>query len=86
MSTSLSSNEFEAFYAFLGELRNQPNSPSTPEESVRQFRESQKKLERFQELNQIAIEQSSRGLSKPLDLKSLLERIEQRVAREGSSK
>jgi hypothetical protein len=85
MSTSISSSDFDAFYASLGELRNQPNSSLTPEESMRQLRESQEKLKRFHELNQTAIDQSSRGLSKPLDLKSMLERIEQRVAREGSS-
>ncbi len=38
------------------------------------------KLRLFQEGNRIAIEQSRLGLSKPLDLAAVLERVEQRVA------
>lgn len=45
--------------------------------------ESQEKLKRFEELNHIAIDQSNSGLSKPLDLKSMLERIEQRTTFQG---
>ena len=33
----------------------------------------------FQEGNRIAIEQSGLGLSKPLDLAAVLERVEQRI-------
>jgi Arc/MetJ-type ribon-helix-helix transcriptional regulator len=40
----------------------------------------QAKLARWHQRNQIAIEQSRLGLSKPLDLDALLERVEQRVA------
>jgi len=37
-------------------------------------------LRLFQEGNRIAMEQSRLGLSKPLDLAAVLERVEQRVA------
>jgi Arc/MetJ-type ribon-helix-helix transcriptional regulator len=40
----------------------------------------QDKLRRWQEGNQIAIEQSRRGLSRPLDLESVLARVENRLA------
>jgi Arc/MetJ-type ribon-helix-helix transcriptional regulator len=36
----------------------------------------QEKLQRWHERNDIAIEQSRRGLSKPLDLDSILDRVE----------
>lgn len=39
------------------------------------------KSRRWHERNQIAIEQSRLGLSKPLDIESLLERVEERVAK-----
>ncbi|MEX2091891.1 MAG: hypothetical protein WD971_04395 [Pirellulales bacterium] len=41
------------------------------------------KLRLFQEGNRVALEQSRLGLSKPLDLNALLQRVEARVAAEG---
>lgn len=41
----------------------------------------QAKLRRWNERNQLAIEQSRQGLSKPLDLEGLLNRVEERFAR-----
>jgi Arc/MetJ-type ribon-helix-helix transcriptional regulator len=41
----------------------------------------QDKLRRWQEGNEISIEQSRRGLSKPLDLELLLARVEERLAK-----
>ena len=46
----------------------------------------QEKLHRWQNGNNIAIEQSRRGLSKPLDIDALFERVEQRVARHSQDK
>jgi Arc/MetJ-type ribon-helix-helix transcriptional regulator len=40
----------------------------------------EEKLRRWHEGNRIAMEQSRLGLSKPLDVEALLERVEQRVA------
>jgi Arc/MetJ-type ribon-helix-helix transcriptional regulator len=40
------------------------------------------KLRRWHEGNRIAIEQSRQGLSRPLDLDELMERVERRVAGE----
>jgi Arc/MetJ-type ribon-helix-helix transcriptional regulator len=37
-------------------------------------------LERWQQANQAAMEQSRLGLSKPLDLEGLLSRVERRIA------
>jgi Arc/MetJ-type ribon-helix-helix transcriptional regulator len=45
----------------------------------------QDKLRRWQEGNEIAIEQSRRGLSKPLDLESVLARVEERLAKHPQS-
>ena len=47
--------------------------------------EDRERLERFQLANRISIEQSRLGLSKPLDLAALLERVEQRVAAESKT-
>ena len=41
------------------------------------------KLRLFQEGNRVALEQSRLGLSKPLDLNALLQRVEARAAPEG---
>jgi hypothetical protein len=43
-------------------------------------KENEAKLHRWHEGNAIAIEQSQRGLSKPLDLESILARVEVRIA------
>jgi len=45
----------------------------------------QDKLRRWQEGNEIAIEQSRRGLSQPLDLESVLARVEERLAKHRQS-
>jgi len=42
--------------------------------------EEETKLRSFHEGNAIAIEQSRRGLSKPLDLESVLAHVEERLA------
>ena len=41
------------------------------------------KLTRWNERNQLALEQSGRGLSKPLDDQRVLARLRQRLAKEG---
>jgi hypothetical protein len=79
MSASLFNTEFDAFYAFLGELRSREVGPISPEESVERFRESQAKLRRFHELNEVAAAQSQSGSSTSLDLQAILYRVEQRV-------
>jgi hypothetical protein len=83
MSSAIPTSDFDAFYAFLSELRTCVSDIS-PEESVQRFRESQEQLRRFQGHNNIAAEQSRQGLPKPLDLPAMMQRIEQRVARQGS--
>jgi hypothetical protein len=86
MATESPANEFEAFYAFLGQLRQEPVASLSPEESLRRFRETQEQLRKFHEGNRVAISQSEQGLSAPLDLEALLERVENRVAQQGLSR
>jgi len=83
VDTQLHANDFDSFYAFLSALRADEVPSLSPEESVQKFRESQQKLRRFQELNGVASKQSLQGLSKPLCVDELLERVEQRVAQRG---
>lgn len=83
MDTQLHANDFDSFYAFLSALRANEIPSLSPEESVQKFRESQQKLRRFQELNDVASKQSLQGLSKPICVDELLERVEQRVAQQG---
>lgn len=85
MATDSTTSDLNAFYAFLGQVRQQPGAPISPEESVRRFRESQEQLQRFHEDNALAVSQSEQGLSAPLDLDSILERVENRVAQPSSS-
>ncbi len=80
MATDASSNEFNAFCDFLSTLQSSGDCRLTPEQSVEQFRACQEKMIAFQKNNQTAMEQSRQGLSKPLDLESLLSRVEQRIA------
>ena len=80
MATDASSNEFNAFCDFLSTLQSNGDCDLTPEQTVVQFRAYQEKMIAFQKNNQTAMEQSRQGLSKPLDLESLLSRVEQRIA------
>jgi Arc/MetJ-type ribon-helix-helix transcriptional regulator len=62
----------------------------TPDELLRDAMQAldeldQEKLRLFHEGNRVAIEQSRLGLSKPLDLAAVLERVEQRIATDGRS-
>jgi hypothetical protein len=43
------------------------------------------KLQRWNERNTVSAEQSRQGLSKPLDLEGVLERVERRVADQGTT-
>ncbi len=43
------------------------------------------KLQRWNERNAVSAEQSRQGLSKPLDLEGVLERVERRVADQGTT-
>ena len=80
MATGASSDEFKAFCDFLSTLQSNGDCDLTPEQTVVQFRVYQEKMIAFQKNNQTAMEQSRQGLSKPLDLESLLSRVEQRIA------
>ena len=67
--------DLEAFGRFAAEqLRN--GGADSLEQLLSQWR----KFQRWNERNAISIQQSEQGLSKPLDLEAVLERVEQRVA------
>lgn len=82
MSTGSPSNEIVAFHDFVGALLQTGRNDISPEETVSEFRAYQQELSRFQADNQIAIEQSERGESKPLDVAALVDRVQARIAEE----
>ena len=74
---SVTEQDLEAFGQFAAEqLRN--GGAESLEELLSEWR----KFQRWNERNAISIQQSEQGLSKPLDLEAVLERVEQRVAEE----
>lgn len=82
MSTGSSSNEIVAFHDFVGALLQTGRNDLSPEETVSEFRAYQQELAKFQADNQLAIEQSERGESKPLDVAALIDRVQTRIADE----
>ena len=54
-------------------------------ESLQELVTEWDKLKRWDERNAISDEQSRKGLSKPLDLEGVLERVERRIADQGNS-
>jgi hypothetical protein len=78
---SVTEQDLEAFGRFAAEqLRN--GGAQSLEELLSEWR----KFQRWSERNAISIQQSEQGLSKPLDLEAVLERVEQRVAEAEKSK
>jgi hypothetical protein len=72
---SVTEQDLEAFGRFATErLRN--GGAESLEEVLSEWR----KFQRWNERNAISTQQSEQGLSKPLDIKAVLERVEQRVA------
>ena len=72
---SVTEQDLAAFGRFAAEqLRN--GGEASLEELLSEWR----KLQRWNERNAISIQQSEQGLSKPLDLEAVLERVEQRAA------
>jgi hypothetical protein len=71
---SVTEQDLEAFGRLAAEqLRN--GGAESLEELLSEWR----KFERWNERNAISIQQSEEGLSKPLDLQAVLERVELRV-------
>jgi hypothetical protein len=83
MATEISQNDMQSFYEFLGRRLQDGAGGLTPEESVREFRAYQTELARFKQETQLALEQSARGESKPLDLDALMRRVRARLANDG---
>ncbi len=55
-------------------------------ESLQELVAEWEKLRRWNERNALSAEQGRQGLSKPLDLEGVLQRVEDRIAEEGSTK
>jgi hypothetical protein len=83
MATEISQNDMQSFYDFLGRRLQNGAQGMTPEESVQEFRAYQTELARFKEETQLALEQSARGQSKPLDIDALMKRVRARLAKNG---
>ncbi|MBC8350903.1 MAG: hypothetical protein H8E66_02890 [Planctomycetes bacterium] len=84
MATGIPQDEILAFYDFLGRRIQQIGDSLSPEQSVQEFRLYQEELNRFIEETQLAIEQSKRGESLPLDVDALMQRVKDRLAKSGS--
>jgi hypothetical protein len=77
---SVTEQDLEALGRFAAEqLRN------GGADSLEELRSAWRKFQRWNERNAISIQQSGQGLSKPLDLEAVLERVEQRVAEKTES-
>jgi hypothetical protein len=72
-----------AFYEFLGQRMDDP--AITPERSVQEFRAYQEELRRAQGELRASHEEFRRGMAKPLDVDALMERVQTRLARQGST-
>lgn len=86
MATDSTTSDFLAFRDFVGTLVETGRSDLTPEQSVSAFRDYQQQLARFQKENRAAVEQSERGEAKTLDVEALLDRVNARLAAEGSDR
>lgn len=83
MSTEDVVSEIRAFYEFLGQRTDDP--AITPERSVLEFRAYQQELQRAQEELRVSHEEFRQGQAKPLDVDALIQRVQARVARHGST-
>lgn len=81
MATDIPQDEIRAFYDFLGRRIQDASLPLSPEESVQEFRLYQEELRRFLDETQVAIAQSDRAESRPLDVDMLMQRVRERLAR-----
>ena len=84
MATGIPRDDIRAFYDFLGRRIDMGGGSLSPEESVHEFRLYQEELNRFMEETQPAIEQSNRGESRPLDVRALIRRVQDRMAQSES--
>ena len=80
MDMPVTERDLEEFGRFAAEqLRN------SGADSLQELVNEWDKLQRWNERNAIAAEQSRQGLSKPLNIEGVLERVERRVAEEGTT-
>jgi len=77
---SVTEKELEAFERFAAEQLRDGGADSL-EELLSEWR----KFQRFSERNAISVRQSEEGLSKPLDLEGVLQRVERRAEEQGKS-
>lgn len=79
MSTAVTDSPIQAFCQFLGRRLGGGDVDLTPEESVREFRLYQEELGRFLRETEAAVTQSERGETRPLDVDSLMMRVQERL-------
>jgi hypothetical protein len=77
--------EIQIFHQFLGERLSQFGADFTPEDAVQEFRAYQEELERCRREVELAVEQSRRGESRPLDMGALKAEVRRRLAEKGIS-
>ena len=71
------------FYRFLGEQIDSGAKEMSLEESVEAFRAGQRDAARLRQRLAPSIEQARRGESKPLDAEAVIERVADRLSKEG---
>ena len=79
MSTEFSQGDIAQFYNFLGQKLATGSTAISPEQSVAEFRAYQAELQQFMTKTLVADEESRRGLATPLDVDSLMHRVESRL-------
>jgi len=75
------STEIEAFRHFLIEECSNGSTSLTPEEAVEKFRQLQKLRKKLA----VSEEESRQGKAKPLDVDAVKERLQKRLAAEGTT-
>lgn len=75
--------ELEDFHRFIGRHLKNAGSELTVDRSVSEFRAYQEELERCREAVQPALEASVRGESEPLDMQEIINRVTDRLRKEG---
>ena len=83
MSTESPQYGLHSFYEYLGRRLESGRQEISPEESVKEYRAYLDELERFRQRVQTSVDQADRGEAKPLDHDALMQRVSERLAKEG---
>jgi hypothetical protein len=75
--------ELEEFHRFIGRHLQNGGTKLSVNESVTEFRAYQEELERCREAIRPALEASLRGESEPLNMQEIIDRVTERLRKEG---